>query len=168
MTSRSNVCGEPMSTWNQCPGACPVPLVQRDAGLPSIACPSPPEVGEAVTRQPARGSGPPGSGGAPGAANLIQLRFAMPLTAVSGGSPRNTRYKLWMPLTPLIGAVSVVQLSQPPVPAIWTLLTSGPFGASTRNSRVPPDEWLATRTLTDSAPYPKSTRVQAGWSPSSV
>ncbi len=80
-----------MSTRNQCPSACPVPLVQRDPGLPSIAFPSLPEEGEAVTDQPARDSGPPGSGGAPGATNRTQLRLAMPLTAVSGASPRNTR-----------------------------------------------------------------------------
>ena len=138
-----------------------MPLVQREAGLPSIASPSLPEVGEAVTFQPARDSGPPGSGGAPGATNRIQLRLAMPLTAVSGGSPRNTRYRLWMPLAPVIGAVSVVQLSQPPVPAIWTLPTSGPPGPSSRSSSVPPDEWLATRTLTLSAPSPKCTRCHA-------
>ena len=157
-----------MSTRNQCPSACPVPLVQRDAGLPSIAFPSLPEEGDAVTFHPARGSGPPGSGGAPGAANLIQLRLAMPLTAVSGGSPLNTRYRLWMPLAPLTGAVSVVQLSQPPVPPIWTLPISGPLGASSRSSSVPPDEWLATRTLTLCAPSPKCTRFHLRWSPSSV
>src|SRR5918998_1394489 len=141
-----------MSTRSQCPSAWPVPLVQRDAGLPSIALPSLPDVGEAVRFHPVRVSGPPGSGGAPGATNLIQLRLAMPLTAVSGGSPRKTRYRLWMPLTPLIGAVSVVQLSQPPVPPIWTLPTSGPLGESSRSSSVPPAEWLATPTLPLSSP----------------
>jgi hypothetical protein len=73
-----------------------------------------------------------------------------------------------MPLAPVIGAVSVVQLSQPPVPPIWTLPTSGPFGPSSRSSSVPPDEWLATRTLTLSAPSPKCTRCHASQSPSSV
>ena len=71
--------------------------------------------GEAVALQPVRGSGPPGSGGTPPAVNVSQLRFAMPPAAVSGGGPRKTTYRLWMPLAPEIGAVRVVHEPQPPV-----------------------------------------------------
>ena len=155
--SLSKLWAEPRSTRNQCPFACPCPLVQRLAGLPSSAFEASPPDGDAVAVQPVRESGPPGSGAAPVTVNWIQFRLAMPSAAVSAGGPRKTTYRLWTPLAPEIGAVRVVHDPQPPVFWTATLPASAPLGLPSRNSIVPPSDPLATRTATPVVASPKWT-----------
>ena len=88
----------------------------------------------------------------PPAANCHQLTLnRKPLP------PANRRYRSWVPVAPLTGQETVVQVCQPPVPGTVQVPTSVPLTLSRRSSMRPPLVAEATRALNDAAPAPKAT-----------
>jgi hypothetical protein len=71
--------------------------------------------------------------------------------------PVKRRYRSCVPVAPLTGQVTVVQVCQPPVPGTAQVPTTVPLTLPRRSSMVPPDAADATRAENDVAPPPKAT-----------
>src|SRR5436305_10305294 len=82
--------------------------------------------------------------------------------------PVKRRYRSWVPVAPLTGQETVVQVCQPPVPATVQVPTVGPVLLSRCSSIRPPLVADATRALKDAAPEPKATPLTLIQSPFSI
>jgi len=71
--------------------------------------------------------------------------------------PAKRRYRSCVPVAPLTGQVTVVQVCQPPVPGTVQVPTTVPPVPSSRSSMRPPDVAEATRAVNEVAPAPKAT-----------
>lgn len=73
--------------------------------------------------------------------------------------PVNRKYRSWVPVAPVTGQETLVQLCQPPVLGTAQVPSSVPFTPPTRSSIFPPFPSEATLAVKDEAPVPKATPV---------
>src|SRR3954463_6016652 len=71
--------------------------------------------------------------------------------------PVKRRYRSWVPVAPVTGHETVLQVCQPPVPDTVQVATVVPFAPSTRASTWPPLVAEATLAVNEPAPVPNAT-----------